>query len=149
MTFFTTDFKSHINNIGTYIFIIGTVACACPLTSRRRFAKRKKQGINLASIYFRFFVPNQCVALYGIRNLLRYGISLKASMESRPKSKKFSLPTDAIRGQAAIPCNSLCELMPYTSPSVLNKTTKTSPLRVRFWLFLVDHLGLEPRTDRL
>ena len=34
-------------------------------------------------------------------------------MESRPKSKKFSLPTDAIRGQAAIPCNSLCESMPY------------------------------------
>ena len=37
--------------------------------------------------------------------------SAAGGMESRPK-RGCMLPRDAMRGQAAIPCNSLCELMP-------------------------------------
>ena len=53
MTFFTTDFKSHINSFEKYFFIIGTVVCACPFTSRlatlaepstRHAQKGKKDG---------------------------------------------------------------------------------------------------------
>ena len=61
-------------------------------------------------------------------NPVRYGISPKASMESRPKGKEeYSLPADAMRGRAAIPCNSLCELMPYqVLRSWINKKTNRS-----------------------
>ena len=48
-------------------------------------------------------------------------------MESRPKSKKCKLSLDAIRSRAAIPYNSLCELMPYQAlRSWINKKTNRS-----------------------
>ena len=62
--------------------LFGTEACACPLTSRRRFAKRKSKARALLRSVFNFLVPNQCGALYGIRNSLRYGIDTKCRMES-------------------------------------------------------------------
>ena len=57
------------------------------------------------SICFQFFVPNQCEALYEIRNSLRHEISPKASMESmrsivwnqeRRETEKYKLSLDAI-----------------------------------------------------
>ena len=49
-------------------------------------------------------------------------------MESRTKGNvKYSLSADAIRGRAAIPYNSLCELMPYQAlRSWINKKTNRS-----------------------
>jgi hypothetical protein len=45
-------------------------------------------------------------------------------MESRPKTEKYKLSLDAMRGRAAIPYNSLCELMPYqVLRSWINKKT--------------------------
>ena len=59
-----------------------------------------------------------------------------ALYESRTKGNgEYSLSADAMRGRAAIPSNSQSELMPYTSPSVLNKNNLN---RInRFRLFLV------------
>ena len=64
---------------------------------------------------------NHGEAVHGIRNLLRYGISPKASMESRTKgNEKNSLAADAIRGRAAMPYNAKgVDSIP--SPSVLDK----------------------------
>ena len=52
-------------------------------------------------------------------------------MESRPKgNREYSLTADAIRGQAAIPFNSPCELMPYQAlRSWINKKSTTEDTR--------------------
>ena len=122
-------------------FVQRAIFRALPLTSVRPTGytpceKQESKAFNLASIFFQFLVPNQCGALYGIRNLLRYGISpwrvwnqcqlhcmesTAGGMESfqrnvwnqeRRGTGEYSLTADAMRGRAAIPCNSLCELMP-------------------------------------
>ena len=57
-----------------------------------------------------------------------YGINAKHCMESRTKGNgEYSLSADAIRGRAAIPYNSLRELMPYQAlRSWINKKTNQS-----------------------
>jgi hypothetical protein len=57
-----------------------------------------------------------------------HGINAKHCMESRTKGNgEYSLSADAMRGQAAIPYNSLCELMPYQAlRSWINKKTNRS-----------------------
>ena len=56
-----------------------------------------------------------------------HGINAEHCMESRTKTEKYKLSLDVIRGRAAIPYNSLCELMPYQSlRSWINKKTNRS-----------------------
>ena len=82
-------------------------------------------------------------------NPVRYGISPKASMESRPKGKEeYSLPADAMRGRAAIPYNALCALIPYQASFVgLNKKS-SEEIRGFFWWAIKDSnlgpTGYEP-----
>ena len=71
------------------------------LTFRQKQKKHHKGAFNHGS------------AVYGIAHKVSVWNLAFASMESRPKLKKYSLSADAIRGRAAIPYNSLCELMPY------------------------------------
>ena len=53
--------------------------------------------------------------------------STAGGMESRPKSKKYTLSRDAMRGRAAIPYNSQRELMPCQAlRSWINKKTNRS-----------------------
>jgi hypothetical protein len=53
--------------------------------------------------------------------------SVADGMESRPKTEKYKLSLDAIRGRAAMPYNSLCELIPYQAlRSWIRKTTDTA-----------------------
>ena len=98
-----------------------------PVSNKKRFlALPKKVWI--------VFVLNHGKAVYGIRNMLRYGIiaqrcmeSTQGGMESRPKSKRYTLSRDAMRGRAAIPYNSHCELMPYQALRAwINKKTNRS-----------------------
>ena len=87
-----------------------------------------KSKFFFAIVIFPAFVLNHGKAVYGIRNSLRHGINAKYCMESRTKGNgEYSLSADAIRGRAAIPYNSLCELMPYQAlRSWINKKTNRS-----------------------
>ena len=84
---------------------------------------------------------NHSAGMYEIRNLLRYGINAKHCMEStigcmesfqrnvwnQERRERYTLSRGAMRGQAAIPCNSQIELMPYQAlRSWINKKTNQS-----------------------
>ena len=112
--------------------------CACPFTSRRRCAKRKSKALPCLSLFLIF--SDQINAVHCIESATRcgmeshlgeYGIDAEHCMESRPKGNgEYSLSADAIRGRAAIPSNSLCELMPYQAlRSWINKKTNRSQSR--------------------
>ena len=99
------------------------------------------------AIVFLLFVLNHSEGMYGIRNLMRHGISLQRvwnqcqlhCMESRPKEGGIHGNPRCHTPKGVIPYNSLCELMPYTSPSVLNKNNLNR--KNRFRLFLVTPRG--------
>ena len=117
--------------------LIGTVACACLDTSRRRFAKRKSKAKALLQYNFPFPFSRtksmrsigwnpQLVAVWN-RHTVSHGIRRRRYGIKNEGKRRYTASRDAIRGQAAIPYNSLCELMPYQAlRSWINKKTNRS-----------------------
>ena len=100
----------------------------CYLMNSVSRAKRKSKVLSLTSICFQFFRTKSMHSIVWNPQLVAAWNLALASMESRTKGDgEYSLSADAIRGRAAIPYNSLCELMPYQAlRSWINKKTNRS-----------------------
>ena len=114
------------------------MACVCPHTTRRRFAKRKSKAKALLQYNFPFpFYRTKSMRsivwnpqLFAVWNLALASMESMRSIvwnQERRETEKYKLSLDAIRGRAAIPYNSQSELMPYQAlRSWINKKTNRS-----------------------
>ena len=140
----------------TFEYILLSGVCLAILTANSSLYSKSKFRF---TIVLSLFVLNHAIGVYGIRNSLRYGIiyykcmeSMQIAlygisltrvwnpsqdgMESRPKKMGDTRQAVMPYARWAIPYNSQSELMPYTSPSVLNKNNLNRIFRFR--LFLVE-----------